>query len=134
MPHGLDQGAGCVSIVEVQQVDPKEDQDSEDDPVLPFRHVLEMLTRGATCGVRLARTFNRGVESEVKECPTQVSTASHFTRLGKESPRRSKPDAAALARLLDEWMDGDETEQRETFAVLRRSLDEYRLEGYKLFA
>lgn len=52
----------------------------------------------------------------------------------QESPRRSKPDAAALARLLDEWMQGDETEQRETFAVLRRSLDEDRPEGYKLFA
>jgi len=31
-------------------------------------------------------------------------------------------------------MDGDETEQRETFAVLRRSLDEDRPEGYKLFS
>ena len=46
----------------------------------------------------------------------------------------SKPDASALARLLDEWMHGDETEQRETFEALRRSLDEDRPEGYKLFS
>jgi len=58
---------------------------------------------------------------------------SHAPR-HQESPRRSKPEAAALARLLDEWMDGDETEQRETFAVLRRSLDEDRSEGQKLFS
>ena len=45
-----------------------------------------------------------------------------------------KPDPSALARLLDEWMHGDETEQRETFEVLRRSLDEDRPEGYKLFS
>ena len=52
----------------------------------------------------------------------------------QESPRRLNPDAAALAKLLDEWMDGDETEQRETFAVLRRSLDDDRPAGYKLFS
>ena len=54
-------------------------------------------------------------------------------------PRRREPvcpqtsDASALARLLDEWMLGDETEQRETFECLRHSLDEDRPEGYKLF-
>jgi hypothetical protein len=52
----------------------------------------------------------------------------------RESLRPSKPDPAALARLLDEWMHGDETEQRETFEVLRSSLDEDRPEGYKLFS
>jgi hypothetical protein len=31
-------------------------------------------------------------------------------------------------------MDGDATEQQETFEVLRRSLDEDRPEGYKLFS
>jgi hypothetical protein len=31
-------------------------------------------------------------------------------------------------------MQGDATEQRETFEVLRRSLDEHRPEGYKLFS
>jgi len=35
---------------------------------------------------------------------------------------------------LDEWMQGDGTEQRETFDVLRRSLDEDRPEGYKFFS
>ncbi len=52
----------------------------------------------------------------------------------KESPRRPKPDPSALARLLDEWMQGDEKEQQETFEVLRRSLDEDRPHGYKLFS
>ena len=45
-----------------------------------------------------------------------------------------KRDPSALARLLDEWMQGDEREQRETFEVLRRYLDEDRPEGYKLFS
>jgi hypothetical protein len=44
-----------------------------------------------------------------------------------------KPDPAAVARLLDEWMRGDEAEQRETFEFLREALDEDRPEGYKLF-
>ena len=52
----------------------------------------------------------------------------------RDSVCPSKPDASALARLLDEWMHGDETEQRETFEALRRSLDEDRPEGYKLFS
>jgi hypothetical protein len=51
----------------------------------------------------------------------------------RESGRNSQPDPSALARLLDEWMHGDEAEQKETFEVLRRSLDEDRPEGYKLF-
>jgi hypothetical protein len=45
-----------------------------------------------------------------------------------------KVDSSALARLLDDWMQGDEAEQRETFEVLRRFLDEDRPTGYKLFA
>ena len=52
----------------------------------------------------------------------------------REPLRPSKPDPSALARLLEEWMHGDETEQQETFAVLRRSLDEDRPEGYKLLS
>ena len=52
----------------------------------------------------------------------------------QESRCGLKPDPSALARLLDEWMQGDETEQQETFAVLRHSLDEDRREGYKLFS
>jgi hypothetical protein len=51
----------------------------------------------------------------------------------QESPCGPKLDPSALAKLLDEWMQGDETEQQETFEVLRRSLDEDRPEGYKLF-
>ena len=46
--------------------------------------------------------------------------------------RQPAPDRSALTRLLDEWMHGAETEQRETFAALRRSLDEDRPDGYKL--
>jgi hypothetical protein len=52
----------------------------------------------------------------------------------RETPSCSKPDPSALARLLDEWMHGDRTEQHETFEVLRRALDEDRPEGYKLFS
>jgi len=50
-----------------------------------------------------------------------------------ESPSGSKLDPSALARLLEEWMQGDEAEQRETFEVLRRFLDKDRPEGRKLF-
>jgi hypothetical protein len=52
----------------------------------------------------------------------------------RESVCPPKPDRSALAKLLDEWMQGDGTEQRETFEVLRRSLDEDRPDGYKLFS
>lgn len=52
----------------------------------------------------------------------------------QESSRAQKADPSALARLLSEWMEGDATEQRETFEVLRRSLDEGRPAGYKLFS
>jgi hypothetical protein len=51
----------------------------------------------------------------------------------RESVCPQKLDAPSLVKLLDEWMLGDETEQRETFDCLRRSLDEDRPEGYKLF-
>lgn len=44
-----------------------------------------------------------------------------------------KPNPVDLAKLLDDWMHGNETEQRETFEFLRRALDEGRPEGYKLF-
>jgi hypothetical protein len=52
----------------------------------------------------------------------------------QERRRAQKADLSALSRLFDEWMQGDETEQRETFEVLRRSLDEDRPAGYKLFS
>jgi hypothetical protein len=35
---------------------------------------------------------------------------------------------------MDEWMQGDEKDQRETFELLRRSLDQHRPAGYKLFS
>ena len=46
---------------------------------------------------------------------------------------RRRTDPVALARLLDEWMHGDEQEQRDTFDFLRKALDENRPEGAKLF-
>ena len=49
----------------------------------------------------------------------------------EESVRRNP---AALAQLLDEWMRGDTQEQRDTFETLRRSLDDTRPAGYKLFS
>ena len=42
--------------------------------------------------------------------------------------------ADALVQLLEVWMQGDQTEQRETFEALRDSLDENRPRGYKLFS
>jgi hypothetical protein len=51
-----------------------------------------------------------------------------------EPARTQKVNPSALARVFDEWMEGDETEQRETFECLRRSLDEDRPAGYKLFS
>jgi len=47
---------------------------------------------------------------------------------------RGRTDPAALARLLDEWMQGDEAEQRDTFEFLRQALDEDRPAGYKFFS
>ena len=75
------------------------------------------------------------VKSELKECRTPPNTTSN-----SESPRQeelvsaNKPDLSALLKLLDEWMHGDETEQRETFELLRRWLDEGRPKGYKFFS
>jgi hypothetical protein len=51
----------------------------------------------------------------------------------ERSVRSRQSDPAALARLLDEWMHGDETEQRETFEILQRALNDGRPDGYKLF-
>ncbi len=47
--------------------------------------------------------------------------------------RRQNAGPSALVRLLDEWMQSDGDEQRETFEELRRLLDEDRPAGYKLF-
>ncbi|MBM3812873.1 MAG: hypothetical protein FJW20_14710 [Acidimicrobiia bacterium] len=50
--------------------------------------------------------------------------------------RSSAPssDAGALENLLEQWMQGDEQEQCETFELLKQRLDEDRLPGYKLFS
>ena len=52
----------------------------------------------------------------------------------REALRLHKVNASALTKLFDEWMEGDEVEQRETFELLRHSLDEDRPAGYKLFS
>jgi hypothetical protein len=49
----------------------------------------------------------------VQPLPTQRSQES----------ARPHSDPTGLSRLFDEWMQGDETEQRETFETLRYSLD-----------
>jgi hypothetical protein len=59
----------------------------------------------------------------VQPLPTQRSQES----------ARPHSDPTGLSRLFDEWMQGDETEQRETFETLRYSLDQDRRAGYKLF-
>jgi hypothetical protein len=51
-----------------------------------------------------------------------------------ETLRIHKVDPSALTKIFDEWMEGDEVEQRETFEMLRHSLDEDRPAGYKLFS
>jgi hypothetical protein len=60
--------------------------------------------------------------NETSRIPSQQESPSH------------KADPLALAILFDEWMRGDEIEQRETFDALSRSLDEDRPAGYKLFS
>ncbi|HEY1339128.1 MAG TPA: hypothetical protein VGF59_16555 [Bryobacteraceae bacterium] len=52
----------------------------------------------------------------------------------QKSTSGSQINSSALASLLNEWMNGDEREQRETFETLRRLLDEDRPAGYKLFS
>jgi hypothetical protein len=44
-----------------------------------------------------------------------------------------QPDPTYVAAVLDEWMQGDGEEQRETFELLKRSLDEDRPDELKLF-
>ena len=42
--------------------------------------------------------------------------------------------ADALVHLLEVWMQGDQTEQRETFEALRHALDADRPRGYQHFS
>jgi hypothetical protein len=87
--------------------------------------VADLLTRNR----RLWRKI--GIEgmpdTSKRDRPPQVPAQQDRLR-----PRRADP--SALARLFDEWMQGDEAEQKETFEVLRRSLDENRPAGYKLLS
>jgi uncharacterized membrane protein len=66
--------------------------------------------------------------------PRAAKVESNSSAPQHDRPVRTRRDPAALARLLDEWMHEDETEQRETFEFLRRALDEGRPIGYKLFS
>ncbi len=43
------------------------------------------------------------------------------------------PDPLAVVRLLNQWMQDDKQEQKETLEFLSRALDERRPEGGKLF-
>jgi hypothetical protein len=49
-----------------------------------------------------------------------------------EFPSLAKTNASALMALLDDWMNGDEAEQRETFMALKHGLDEDRPEGSEI--
>ena len=44
-----------------------------------------------------------------------------------------RPDPLVILRLLNEWMQGEEQEQKDTFQFLRQALDENRPQGAKLF-
>lgn len=55
-------------------------------------------------------------------------------RLDERSvPKAGRIDPAVLKRVLNEWMQGDEAEQRDTFETLRQALDKDRPPAYKLF-
>ena len=49
------------------------------------------------------------------------------------SPEPQPASPSAVVRLLEQWMAEDEVEQRETFEILRRALDEGRAADCKLF-
>jgi hypothetical protein len=61
-------------------------------------------------------------------------TCEHDISIQPEILGTRNVDPSVLARLFDEWMQADAAEQRETFQVLRHSLDEDRQVGYKLFS
>ena len=71
------------------------------------------------------------IESEMPEA-AKHDIPSPIAQSAEPASSR-KIDPVALSGLLDEWMRGDEDEQRETFEYLRQALDEDRPEGYKLF-
>ncbi len=49
------------------------------------------------------------------------------------SPEPQPASPSAVVELLEQWMAEDEAEQRETFEILRRALDEGRPADCKLF-
>ena len=84
--------------------------------------------------VRTALGQSEWTRIRSEACRTHPSAINHRGFLRSKSGWAHGTDAFALARLFDEWMRGDEAEQREMFGVLRRSLDEVRPTGYKLFS
>jgi len=58
-------------------------------------------------------------------------TVSADPASGRPAPPKASP--AAVVKLLEQWMAEDEVEQRETFEILRRALDERRPADCKLF-
>ena len=87
--------------------------------------------------------FNEPESPQVRALVRELAPMARMPESAKTDPLHEAPrpdsvshsrlEPAALARLLDEWMQGDEVEQRETFEILRHSLDEPRPAGYKLF-
>jgi uncharacterized linocin/CFP29 family protein len=43
-------------------------------------------------------------------------------------------DVEGLLKAIDEWMQEDDEDQRETFEVIKKGIDENRPEGYKHFS
>lgn len=66
---------------------------------------------------------------------TQPATTSHQDKEQTPEERRQAQIERnrAVITLLDSWMEEDEEEQRETLAILMRTLDEDRLSYRKLF-
>jgi hypothetical protein len=75
--------------------------------------------------------FNRRIR--VKEMGYKFKHEQSLPDQRSQASGRPHCDPTGLNRLFDEWMQGDETEQRETFETLRQSLDQDRRAGYKLF-
>lgn len=71
------------------------------------------------------------IKAKVMPETAKFDQNSRESQLGQSL--RGRTDPVALVRLLDEWMQDDEREQRATFQTLRRALDEGRPAGYRLF-
>jgi len=66
--------------------------------------------------------------------PQTTNLEPHSEESQLSQSGRGHTDPTVLLRLLDEWMQGDEAEQRATFQALRRALDEDRAAGYRFFS